>query len=338
MKSYDNPTYIFDDIENNFASDPVINSTNAIVVCRFSDLDLSDLTDQDLKVVKLRHMKKIFKLIPDQNNIINIGNLPVGRYLFTNGTSKKYIYVIFNSKSDLDSTFISKELLKKHSADKHILDRYRFINNKKILDEYVNQIETLIYAEYDEQHEIVSWSHDQFNFLVLDTVMNIIEEINLTDRSVDTVSKKILGAQILAPCFKCNMKKVLKWTSTFDIIKSYLLNSKKPVPYGKSWTFSCLLVSLLRSIGIACRNVTYFIPDSVSLLKSFKDKEDIPLYAMSNYYCWVELWHDSAWHSLDTVPIKSGSKKSIVNYVNTKSNLMVEFDHRSWDIKNNYLE
>lgn len=301
--------------------------SKSIIVPQSHKMRLDELTGKkNMKSIKINN----HKLIADADGFITV-DLPVGRYAHS---KNRYLYVIFNND-------LTVKQLVKHSADKHIISRYTYMNNTKLINEYLNQSETLIYSETDEQHEIVNWNHDQNNFVVLDMMMDIMDSISIdfnktTDHSIQDIFNAIINKKLLVPCTKCDLKKVLKWTSTLSIIKAYL-NTNKSVMFGKSWTFACVAVSLLRSIGIPARTVTMIksdgsIKDS-SIMKYFLEREDIPLDFLSDYYCWTEAYIDGEWHAFDSM---KNSEDQLMKIISPKSKLMIEFDHRPWNIKANY--
>lgn len=290
---------------------------SSIFICRYDKVNMKDFGCN--RGAKLKNKNGVVLVIDDMTMI----DIPIGRYRLVceKDTFIKYVYVIYNALSDDPHVKLTIKAMERIRSDKKILDKYHFINNQKIYDEYVNQTETFIYEEYDDERDVVNWRHMQYSFIILDFVMDIIDELEV--KSIVNIINAISSINIIKKCNNCDIRKVFRWNNSLDIILEFL-KTGKPVLYGKSWTFACLNISLLRSVGIPSRLLSYFIPfdEMKKVTKSLKSKEKIPNEAISEYRTWVEAWCNSSWISCSFEHI------NIWDINNAKT--ILEFDRRTW--------
>lgn len=203
----------------------------------------------------------------DDCNLVNMKvyvpyDIPIGKYTFTaqlsenNGvgtpteqTASDPAYIIFNPWSPLDD------------------DVYRASLSKNILDEYILNETGIIYLG----NQAKKWNYNQFDTEVFETVMEKIEQLNVSERSNAWSVAKHLAATanhydddgilvgkwggVYFPYHQPNY-----WSETKTIFNAYnggtLVSSPGPVKYGQCWVFAGILNSMSRTVGIPTRVVT----------------------------------------------------------------------------------
>ncbi|VDI37121.1 transglutaminase 1 [Mytilus galloprovincialis] len=112
----------------------------------------------------------------------------------------------------------------------------------------------------------------------------------------------------------------LKWNGSVRILKQHV-NTKKAVKYGQCFTFSGVVTTICRALGIPCRNVTNFASahDSdgtvtIDVYWDLERKENVEGIGKSdsvwNFHCWNDVWMrrndlpfgNNGWQVIDATP------------------------------------
>ena len=298
---------------------------NMIVIPRHSNININEFGCE--KSIKLKTDCDSI-ILKAENDMISFENVPIGRYKLSCSKGKrnvKYIYVIYDALSEDPEVNISVERLEKAACDKKILRKYHFINDQKIYDGYVDQPESFVYAESNDERNVISWKHNQFSFIILDYVMDLVNKIPLKKRTIINIIKEISSFEIIKKCHGCDLEKVLQCNDSLEIIKEFMKN-RKPTLFGESWTFACLNISLLRSIGIPCRLLSYFASDDEMeyIMSSLKERESIPTEVVNEFHTWTEFWSNGSW-----LPYVF-EKIYVYEADGINSKVVLEFDCRTW--------
>ncbi|XP_071173107.1 protein-glutamine gamma-glutamyltransferase K-like isoform X1 [Mytilus edulis] len=112
----------------------------------------------------------------------------------------------------------------------------------------------------------------------------------------------------------------LKWNGSVRILKQHV-NTKKAVKYGQCFTFSGVVTTICRALGLPCRNVTNFSSahDSdgtvtIDVYWDLERKENVEGIGKSdsvwNFHCWNDVWMrrndlpfgNNGWQVIDATP------------------------------------
>ena len=316
VKTFDSFTYSMSKVNKYILEKTdIIEKYNNSIFVESGDKYHYTLFPKKKKKFILKNKYDIYRIYCDKEGYISF-NIPIGKYISGDYT----YYVIFNCRKKEDPTYITRQLLDKNPIDRDIFSLYKYINMKKILDDFLRQRYTIIYEKKENSFQIKHWINDYDNFLTLEIVMDIIENIPEKQRTIPKIISYIKNASIVTRCDNCDPINVI---SSSEIINKYFLK-KYPIRYQSSWIFGCLLITLLRSIGIPTRNTILCNPIDVTYIRSIiKDQESI-LRDIDIQHV-IDIWFDGVWNRYDP---------NLQEFIDTKIELpFVEFDCKFWTTK-----
>ncbi|XP_069113576.1 protein-glutamine gamma-glutamyltransferase K-like [Argopecten irradians] len=157
-----------------------------------------------------------------------------------------------------------------------------------------------------------SWNFGQFSEPCLNAALYLLDKADLADsgrfspvsivriissmaNSMDEPTGVLEGRWTSEYPDDCTLPWV--WTGSVDILKEFM-QTDKPVQYGQCWVFSCLVTTLLRSLGIPTRTVTNFESahdtDCSMTIDYHYDEDGEPDEDLNdskwNFHVWNESW------------------------------------------------
>jgi len=163
--------------------------------------------------------------------------------------SKTKIYALFNPWADKCDTYADSAAAKSGSWP---VD----------LDEHVLSESGAVWRGSSTSNSPMPWAYNQFDMMILNTIMDGLAPLQLKQRDVVRVSRwfTVFAQDVLIGRWDgeySDGKPPGYWTSSTAIFNTYV-TTKASARYGQCWVFSSLMTTILRAVGVPSRSVTNF--------------------------------------------------------------------------------
>nr|WVH01987.1 protein-glutamine gamma-glutamyltransferase K-like isoform X6 [Halisarca dujardinii] len=197
------------------------------------------------------------------------------------------------------------------------------------LDDYLFSDKGVIWRGNSRQPLATPWEYGQYDEHCLDTALLLLYSLTPEEcRSAALVSRRIISrinahdnSGVLASGYYGSLTcgtHPCRWTGSTSILQMFL-KTRFPVKYGQCFVFSAVAVTVLRSLGIACRPVTCYncAPETAAkgrVERYFTSDGDLAHSLCKDsvwvYHVWVEAWMKreditigfDGWQVLDAIP------------------------------------
>ncbi|KAL5022286.1 hypothetical protein ScPMuIL_001441 [Solemya velum] len=206
-----------------------------------------------------------------------------------------------------------------------------YFPDEELLTEYVLNDVGKIYSGTSKQITAKPWNFGQFESVVLDCAMYLLDSSGLpmsARGNVVNISRKISALAnapddngILVGNWSGSYSggvSPLKWSGSVKILEEFY-KTKQPVKFGQCWVFSGIVTTLCRTLGLPCRSITNFssahdcdgsISIDVHWTKDWELMEDFNADSIWNFHVWNEGWMArpdlqagyGGWQAIDATP------------------------------------
>lgn len=216
-----------------------------------------------------------------------------------------------------------------------------YMENENEIFEYVYDEDGIIYLGTHDSTISRPWCYGQFQHPCLDIALWLLERaslpyesrgdvyhiiramaamINGSDRGmIESFKPGNVGASTTNSSTVVNARQGFdpnEWMGSVKIIKKFMELRGQPVRYGNSWTYTAVLCTLARALGIPCRVVTAFNTghdcDLNTTIDRHWDRNHRPVTQLNRdvvkpSHCWNEMWfkrydlpsHLQGWQAVD---------------------------------------